>query len=187
MCMAGWGKQWTRRCQGWNYFENRFCLRRTGENSREKYSIKEHLWCSRKSNKHFPLVWIQKGPYFLLLIHGPSHTSVCGMKCVVHRFRRPISMAALIARVMILGKGQIIPWKPSIADLIKSWQKVSPGSDRFQPWVFSARSELLQKWETSAWTKRDEERQGSTISNQASASPPTQLDLTLKSNEIWLA
>lgn len=44
-----------------------------------------------------------------------------------------VSMAVLIARVMILGKGQIIPWKPSIADLIKSWQKVSSGSDRFQP------------------------------------------------------
>lgn len=56
-----------------------------------------------------------------------------------------VSMAALVAQVMILGKGQIIPWKASIADLIKSWPRVSSGSDRFQPWVFSACSELPQK------------------------------------------
>lgn len=44
-----------------------------------------------------------------------------------------VSMAELTAKVMILGKGQITPWKPGMADLIKSWLKVSSGSDRFQP------------------------------------------------------
>lgn len=50
-----------------------------------------------------------------------------------------VSMAVLMAR------GQIIPWKPNIADLINSWPKVSSGSDRFQPRVFCACSELTQK------------------------------------------
>lgn len=43
------------------------------------------------------------------------------------------SVAALVAQEMILGKGRIIPRKASIADLIKSWPKVSSGCDRFQP------------------------------------------------------
>lgn len=153
MCMAGWGKHWTRRCQGWNCFENRFCLHRTSENSREKYSIKEHLWLKLKSNKHFPFGVDSKRSLFSL-VHPRAQPYNCVKGNVwyteIQNEAEAVSMALLMAQVMILGKGQIIPWKPSIADLIKSRPKVSSGSDRFQPWVFSAFSELPQKWEASA-------------------------------------
>lgn len=52
---------------------------------------------------------------------------------------------AVSMAVLMMARGQIIPWKPNIADLINSWPKVSSGSDRFQPRVFRACSELTQK------------------------------------------
>lgn len=73
----GWrGKHRTRRCQGWNCFENRFCLHRTSTNSGEKYSIKEHLWLAVESNKHFPFGADSEGSYFLLFSQRPSYACV---------------------------------------------------------------------------------------------------------------
>lgn len=143
MCMAGWGKHWTRRCQGWNCFENRFCLHRTRENSREKYSMKEHLLLSLESNKHFPFGVDSKGPYFLLFIQRPSHTSVWkGVWYTEIQYQtEATSMAVLTPQVMILGRRQIIPWKQSIADVIKSWPKGVIGV-----WQISALSLFRLQW-----------------------------------------
>lgn len=104
------------------------------ENSRGKYSIKEHLWCGPKNNKHIPFGVDTKSSLFSF-VNPKAQLYMCVKGNVWYNNSqnkaKAVSTAVLVARVMILGKGQITPWKASIADLIKSWQKVSSGSDRF--------------------------------------------------------
>lgn len=177
MCTAGWCKHCTRRRQGWNCSENRFC-RRTRGNSRELYSIKEHLSGSRKSNEHFPFGLDSNRSQWCVFSGGPfvRVEQRDGETCwgTLHGSDPSPSHDPL-------QWTEIIPWRRSIADQIA-------GKRCHWVWEISALSFLHGKhWHKQRAIKRDTERRGRSTSNQESASHPTQLDLTLKSNEFWLA
>lgn len=100
----------------------------------EKNTVQKNICGSLwKVINSFPLVWV----LFFLLLQLKARPCMRERAFVLMRSKLR-QLAVLIAQVMILSQREIIPGKTSIADLIKSWPKVSSGSDRIKPRVFPA-------------------------------------------------